>query len=199
MKLQRFRREFHSSHIEGLSSMLFRVMTFVLAFVLACQAIWLLIAEFYRPSYPRFPQMQKPEAVAGNRNAAALAASFGVLRGDLWTEYSLTYLNLFWGDGKAARTKLWHTGARTGRCGPSANACSPRRAWLACALEHQLSAQCRQKGHRSDHVLLHRGKRDRTHSDAVTLGSPFRRDCGKGFSAIGRPRYSSHYLPQALS
>ena len=85
----------------GPSSMLFRRMTLALALVLACQAIWLLIAEFCRPSYPRFPVDAKTaELVAGKRNDAALAASFGVMRGDLWTEYSLTYLNLFWSDGQ---------------------------------------------------------------------------------------------------
>lgn len=75
----------------------FRGTVLVLAFVLVCQSIWMLTAEFSRPPYFGFPSDAKTaEEIAANRDAAALAASFGVLRGDLWVEYSLTYLNLFW-------------------------------------------------------------------------------------------------------
>ena len=76
---------------------IFRGAMFVLAFFLTCQAIWILAAELSRPPHFGFPaDAQAAEAAAGNRDAAALAASLGIFRGDLWAEYSLTYLNLFW-------------------------------------------------------------------------------------------------------
>jgi hypothetical protein len=69
------------------------------AFVLACQAIWILAAEIYRPAPSAFPANGQAAAVqAVNRNTATLAASIGVVRGDLWAECALTYLDLFWND-----------------------------------------------------------------------------------------------------
>ena len=63
-----------------------------LAFVLACQAFWILSAEFYRPSSVSFPTSSQPAAVTTtNQNNAHLAASFGYIRGDLWTDDLLTY------------------------------------------------------------------------------------------------------------
>jgi hypothetical protein len=71
----------------------------VFAFVLACQAIWILVAEAYRPAPFAFPtDGQAAAAQAVNRDAATLAASIGVIRGDLWAECALTYLDLFWSD-----------------------------------------------------------------------------------------------------
>jgi hypothetical protein len=35
-----------------------------------------------------------------HRASAASAASLGIIRGDLWADSALTYLNLFWGNGK---------------------------------------------------------------------------------------------------
>jgi hypothetical protein len=78
---------------------LFRGTVLVFAFILACQAIWLITAEFFRPSSPDFPgNVQAAAAAAANRNAAALAASFGFIRGDLWAEYALTYSDILLGD-----------------------------------------------------------------------------------------------------
>jgi hypothetical protein len=80
---------------------LFRGAVLLFAFVLACQATWILAAELSRPSLPGFPiNAQAAQAIAADRNAAALAASFGFIRGDLWAEYALTYLDLFWSDGR---------------------------------------------------------------------------------------------------
>jgi hypothetical protein len=73
------------------------------AFVLGCQAIWILTAEFFRPSAPDFPRsVQAAAAAATNRNAAALAASFGFIRGDIWAEYALTYSDVLWGEERAS-------------------------------------------------------------------------------------------------
>jgi hypothetical protein len=77
----------------------FRGIALVFAFVLGCQALWILAAEFLRPENSVFPVGPQTAAVAAdNRNAAGLAASFGLMRGDLWAEYAFTYLNLFWSD-----------------------------------------------------------------------------------------------------
>lgn len=72
----------------------FRGTLLVLAFALACQAFWILMAEFYRPPPVGFPTNTQ-SAVAVNRNAAHLAALFGFIRGDLWAEDALTYPDAF--------------------------------------------------------------------------------------------------------
>jgi hypothetical protein len=62
------------------------------ALVLGGLSIWILAAELSRPSSIEFPTTaQAATAAAANRNAAAWAASFGVIRGDLWAEYALTF------------------------------------------------------------------------------------------------------------
>ena len=89
-----------SSHFTTSTSCgIFRGAALLFAFVLSCQAIWILAAEFSRPSSYGFPRtVQAAGAVSANRNSAALAASYGVVRGDLWAEYAITFLNLVWGD-----------------------------------------------------------------------------------------------------
>jgi hypothetical protein len=77
----------------------FRGALLTFAFALACQAIWILAAEIYRPAPTAFPaDGQAAAAEAVNRDAATLAASIGAIRGDLWAECALTYLDLFWND-----------------------------------------------------------------------------------------------------
>jgi hypothetical protein len=71
------------------------------SFILACQAAWLITAEFLRPSSPNFPaSVQTTEATTDNRQRAALAASVGFIRGDLWAEYALTYADIL--DGRTS-------------------------------------------------------------------------------------------------
>lgn len=75
---------------------LFRSIILVLAFVLACQAFWILAAEFYRPAPVGFPtNTQSIVTAVAKRNAAHLAASIGFIRGDLWAEDALTYADIF--------------------------------------------------------------------------------------------------------
>lgn len=65
------------------------------AVVLACLATWILAAEYFRSPVRGFPaDAQSAMAIAANRNNAAKAASIGLLRGDLWSEYALTYVDL---------------------------------------------------------------------------------------------------------
>jgi hypothetical protein len=79
----------------------FRSLIFIFATVLACQAFWILAAEFSRP--PAIPFPTDPESAADaatNRSAAHLAAQFGVIRGDLWAEDALTYSDVLRHDEK---------------------------------------------------------------------------------------------------
>ncbi len=70
----------------------FRGAMLVLAFALACQAFWILAAEFFRLSSVGFPTSSQSAAVAiANRDDANIAASIGYLRGDLWADDVLTY------------------------------------------------------------------------------------------------------------
>jgi hypothetical protein len=69
------------------------------ALVLGCQGIWLLIPAFFRPTPSAFPiNVQAAAGEAVDRSAANLAASVGAIRGDLWAQSALTYLDLFWKD-----------------------------------------------------------------------------------------------------
>ena len=78
---------------------IFRGAALLFGLVLSCQAIWILAAEFSRPSSSGFPRTaQAAGAASTNRNSAALAASYGIVRGDLWAEYAITYLSLVWRD-----------------------------------------------------------------------------------------------------
>jgi hypothetical protein len=70
----------------------FRGAMLVLAFVLACQAFWILAAEFYHHSSVGFPTSSQSAAVAtANRDDTHIAASIGYIRGDLWADDLLTY------------------------------------------------------------------------------------------------------------
>lgn len=83
----------------GSSLVWFRNSIVAFAIILGCQAIWIITPEFLRPPSSRFPaDSQAAEAIAANREAAKSAAWAGLVRGDLWAESALTYLNVFWSD-----------------------------------------------------------------------------------------------------
>src|SRR5215470_14277290 len=74
----------------------FRVFALILALLLACQAFWILAAEFSRPPSLSFPTTSQAVAnAAANRGAARAAAQLAILRGDLWAEAALTYSDVF--------------------------------------------------------------------------------------------------------
>jgi len=80
--------------------MLFRLIVLIFSLVLMCQATWILASELARPPLIGVPNSSAAAAAAaGNRKQAALAASFGVVRGDLWAQDALTYFELFLNDG----------------------------------------------------------------------------------------------------
>jgi hypothetical protein len=75
----------------------FRRVTLVFAALLAIQSLWLLLAELTRPAIHDLPtDAASASAAATQRGRAALAAWFGVVRGDLWAESAYTYADLLW-------------------------------------------------------------------------------------------------------
>ena len=77
------------------SRVAFRLATFLFAVLLGAQSIWLLLAEVSRPRVVRLPTDPATAAAAATqRNAAAAAANFGTIRGDLWAESAFTYADL---------------------------------------------------------------------------------------------------------
>jgi len=77
----------------------FRYVTLLFALLLGIQSVWLLLAELTRPGIDHLPADAASAAVAAKqRGLAAAAASFGIIRGDLWAESAFTYADLLWGD-----------------------------------------------------------------------------------------------------
>jgi hypothetical protein len=74
----------------------FRLLTRLLAILLGVQCIWLLlVAAFAREiDFPTNPQAAL--GAARERNPAALAAFFGVIRGELWAQSAFAFSDLLW-------------------------------------------------------------------------------------------------------
>ena len=71
-----------------------------LSVVLVAQCVWLLLPEIIRPhfGFDRLYIDKVSATSAANQSAANLAASFGVIRGDLWAKSAFTEANLLWTD-----------------------------------------------------------------------------------------------------
>jgi hypothetical protein len=83
------------------SHLVFRLATSFFAVLLGVQCLWLLLAEFYRPSISRLPTDAASAAAARDeRSKANWAAMIGAIRGDLWAESAFTYADLMWSDGR---------------------------------------------------------------------------------------------------
>jgi hypothetical protein len=81
------------------TGVVFRRVTIMFAVLLGAQSVWLLLAEFTRPGIDRLPTDAAAATVAAKqRRSASLAASFGIIRGDLWADLAFTYADLLWGD-----------------------------------------------------------------------------------------------------
>jgi hypothetical protein len=77
----------------------FRHIMLLFAVLLGVQSVWLLLAELTRSGIDRLPADAASAAVAAKqRGLATAAASFGVIRGDLWAESAFTYASLLWKD-----------------------------------------------------------------------------------------------------
>lgn len=64
-------------------------------------ALWVLAAEIVRPDIPYFPANARDVmAAADHRTRAGMAASLGVIRGDLWAGYAIAQAADFLSDAK---------------------------------------------------------------------------------------------------
>jgi hypothetical protein len=81
------------------TSVAFRRVTLVFAALLGVLSLWLLLAELTRPAIHGLPaDAASVAAAAKQRWQAALAASFGIVRGDLWADSAFTHADLLWND-----------------------------------------------------------------------------------------------------
>jgi hypothetical protein len=77
----------------------FRHIVLLFAVLLGVQSVWLLLAELTRSGVDRLPADAASAAVAAKQHGlATAAASFGIIRGDLWADSAFTYANLLWKD-----------------------------------------------------------------------------------------------------
>jgi hypothetical protein len=113
----------------------FRRVTLSFAALLVAQSVWLLLAELARPAIHGLPADATSAAVAAKeRGRAALAASFGIIRGDLWAESAFTYADLLWNDnGSSAGLTPALDRARTSLERALGNAPHQSGAWLLLA------------------------------------------------------------------
>jgi hypothetical protein len=84
----------------------FRTGLLVFGAVLAFLAVWIIIAEYYRPRRIQLPIDQQAGLLRGERDDrqnAKRAASLGLVRGDLWAESAFTYSDLLWGEPTRAQ------------------------------------------------------------------------------------------------
>jgi len=92
-----------STGTEGAPQIWLRLVVLAFAALLGLQAVWLLLAELTRPGIVRLPTDATTAAAAAKEaSAAAMAASLGVVRGDLWAESAYTEANLLWSDKNAS-------------------------------------------------------------------------------------------------
>ena len=121
-----------------------RIFALGFAFVLACQAAWILTAETARPFGLNFSSdPNTAREIARSRNAARHAASFGFLRGDLWADYSLTYLNLCLSDTEGTGQQNHDSIERAQKAARRALSLAPydARVWLVLACVNSLSKE----------------------------------------------------------
>lgn len=114
----------------------FRAFAVVFAFLLACQAFWILAPELSRPLLITFPRDADSAAdLTESRSAAHLAAQLGAVRGDLWAQEALTYSGLFRRDGQNKTTDDTVTAEEVRNAAERALVFAPHdaRIWLVLA------------------------------------------------------------------
>ena len=85
------------------AGVVFRRVTLTFAGLLAVLGLWLLLAELTRPAIHGLPADADSVAAAGKQRwQAALAASFGIVRGDLWADSAFTHADLLWNDNESS-------------------------------------------------------------------------------------------------
>jgi len=74
-----------------------RLAVLLIAFLLACESVWLLLPGVSGADIERLPlDKTSAAAAASKRDAAAFAASVASIRGDLWAQSAYTYADLLW-------------------------------------------------------------------------------------------------------
>lgn len=80
----------------------FRIGLLVFASLLAMQAIWISLAEYYHPYRIHLPVVPQANRIAiHEQENAKRAAALGMFRGDLWAESAFTRSDLLWGEPAA--------------------------------------------------------------------------------------------------
>lgn len=80
------------------SRWVFRLSILLWATFLGMQCIWLVSAELFRPGIIQMPTDKSAAATAARHSEAAeLAASIGIIRGDLWAEAAFARADSLWG------------------------------------------------------------------------------------------------------
>ncbi len=113
-----------------------RLRTGLLAFaaLLAVQAVWIILAEYYHPRRIDLPVDQQASRAASHEHEnAGRAASLAMFRGDLWAESAFTHSDLLWREPATA---------------PGANSNAPKESQID--IEHAL----RYSPHRGDVWLM---------------------------------------------
>ena len=122
-----------------------RAIAAAFAVLLAGQCVWLLLPEVTRPHLDQLPLDRTFAASAANYGAAAeRAASFGVIRGDLWAQSAFTHANLLWSDATDTNSSTMQSVGSTRTSLDRALTHSPHQsgAWLFLAdlaLHYQLA------------------------------------------------------------
>lgn len=113
---------------------LFRIGALLFAILLGAQCVWLLLADLSRSSITRLPtDANAAAAAAGQRDAAARAAAFGGIRGDLWADSAFTRAHLLWLNPAAPGVTQILTDARATLERAVADAPHNSGAWLMLA------------------------------------------------------------------
>lgn len=80
-----------------------RIGLFSFASLLAVQAIWIILAEYYHPQRIHLPvDTQASRLAIHEQDNARRAAALAIFRGDLWSESAFTHSDLLWRDPATA-------------------------------------------------------------------------------------------------
>jgi hypothetical protein len=116
------------------STSAFRIAIALMAFLLGCQSVWLLVPELFGAGLSHVPvDNPSAELAAPKRGAAAFAASFGNVRGDLWTQAAFSYADLLFSPPDTRPTTQVLEQARTSLTRALERAPHQSAAWLLLA------------------------------------------------------------------
>ena len=112
----------------------FQITILALGVSLTAQALWLLLAQALVPGITRLPTDAAAATVAArHRLAAAVAATIGGVRGDLWAQSAYTYANILWDTTTTGDTPKGLTEARASLDHALSDAPNGSGVWLLLA------------------------------------------------------------------